>query len=276
MNRRYSIFLMRNAGRVIWHLALNERKKSILHLRQAFGKTHSQKEVVALSKAVFDNLSICLADAVRLPNLVREGLDNYVDVKGLHHLTDEVAKGRGVMIQTGHYGNWELLGTWLVQKGIPLRVLAKRTYDPRLDRMIVGYRNSAGYYSTARGNASGAILKGLKKGYVYGMLFDVDTKVKGVFVDFFGKPAHTAVIPAMLAAEYDVPVVPVFIRLNADLTYTITCHKAIKLKKSDDPGSDALANTQSFTLVYEAVIREDPKQWIWMHARWKKQPTGVA
>lgn len=276
MKRPLAIGLMRRIGWLAWHVAVHERKKSVQHLTQAFGGELSRQEIIALSKDVFDNLSICIADAVRLPNLVKDGLDNYLTVENFHHLTDEVAKGRGVIMQTGHYGNWELLGTWLVQKKIPLRVIAKKSYDSRLDKMIVGYRNKAGYSNTARGKALPAILKGFQDGCVYGMLFDLDTKVKGVFVDFFGKPAHTAVIPSMLALEHDVPVVPVFIRLNPDLTYTITCHEAITLQDSGDPKTDALVNTQKFSDVYERVIRENPRQWIWMHSRWKKQPPMAA
>lgn len=272
LNRCAAILLMRGIGRLAWHLALHERKKSIAHLTGAFGDELSKKEIKALSQTVFDNWAICVADAVRLPVIVRQGLDRLVTVENFHHLTDAVARGKGVFLQTGHFSNWELMGTWLVQQGIPLRVIAKRSYDPRLDALIVGYRNEAGYSNTARGNALKVIVDGLREGCVYGMLFDLDTKVKGVFVNFFGKPAHTAVIPSMLAVQYDVPVVPVFIRLNADYSYTIECQEPLSLQQSDDPRSDALVNTQRCSDVYETMIRRYPAQWIWMHSRWKKQP----
>lgn len=272
LNRRASILLMRGIGRLAWHLALHERKKSLRHLARAYGAELSTKEVTDLSKAVFDNLAVCVADAVRLPNLVRQGLDRIVTVENFHYLTEAVAKGNGVLLQTGHFGNWELLGTWLVEKGIPLRVIAKRSYDPRLDAIIVGYRNQAGYSNTARGHALKTMVNGLKEGCVYGMLFDLDTKVKGVFVDFFGRPAHTAVIPAMLAVQHDIPIVPVFIRLNDDYTYTIECQAPLSLQRTDDPQADALVNTQRCSDVYESMIRRYPRQWIWMHSRWKKQP----
>ncbi|VFQ45291.1 lysophospholipid acyltransferase family protein [Desulfoluna butyratoxydans] len=276
LNRRASILLMRGVGRLAWYLAVHERKKSLRHLTRAFGHEMSRKEIIRLSKGVFDNLSVCVADAVRLPNLVRQGLDRIVKVENFHYLTDAVAKGNGVLLQTGHFGNWELMGTWLVQKGIPLRVIAKRSYDPRLDAIIVGYRNGAGYSNTARGNALKTMLDGLNNGCVYGMLFDLDTKVKGVFVDFFGKPAHTAVIPAMMAVEHDIPIVPVFIRLNDDYTYTIECQSPLSLQHTDEPYVDAQVNTQTCSNVYESMIRRHPRQWIWMHSRWKKQPPKAA
>lgn len=275
LNRRAAILLMRGVGRLAWHLAIHERKKSVRHLTWAFGDDLSKAEIKNLSKGVFNNLAVCVADAVRLPNLVNQGLDRIVTVENFHHLTDAVAKGNGVFLQTGHFSNWELMGTWLVQQGIPLRVIAKRSYDPRLDAIIVGYRNKAGYSNTARGNALQAIVNGLKEGCVYGMLFDLDTKVKGAFVDFFGKPAHTAVIPAMLAVQCDAPIVPVFIRLNDDYTYTIECQAPLSLQRTDEPKVDALVNTQRCSDVYESMIRRYPTHWIWMHSRWKKQPPKV-
>ena len=272
LNRRLAILLMRGIGWFAWHLALHERKKSMRHLTDALGETFSAEEINSISQGVFNNIAVCVADAVRLPVLVKQGLDRIVRVENFHHLTDAVALGRGVFLQTGHFSNWELMGTWLVEKGIPLRVIAKRSYDPRLDDIIVGYRNSAGYANTARGNSLKAIVQGLNEGCVYGMLFDLDTKVKGVFVDFFGKPAHTAVIPAMLATQHDIPMVPLFIRLNDDYTYTIECQPPLAFQKTDDSRADALANTQCCSDVYESMIRRYPKHWIWMHSRWKKQP----
>jgi KDO2-lipid IV(A) lauroyltransferase len=272
LNRRSSILLMRAVGRLAWHLALHERKKSICHLTGAFGGELSKEEIKILSKGVFNNLAICVADAVRLPLLVNQGLDRIVTVENFHYLTDAMAKGNGVFIQAGHFSNWELMGAWLAQNGVPLTVIAKRSYDARLDALILGCRNEVGISIDARGNTLAAIVNGLKEGTVYGMLFDLDTKVKGVFVDFFGKPAHTAVIPAMLAVQCDTPIVPVFIRLNDDYTYTLECQEPISLQRTGEPQVDALVNTQRCSDVYEAMIRRYPKQWIWMHSRWKKQP----
>lgn len=272
MGRKQSITLMRLIGRIAFVVARRERQNTITHLTQAFGDEKGPDEIRELAFRVFMNISTCVADAVRLPNLSREGLDKLVSVVDFHHLTDAVAEGRGVILLTGHYGNWELMGTWLVEKEIPLKVVAKRSYDPRLDELIVSYRNEAGYSNTARGRATGAIVSRLMAGDVFGMLFDLDTKVKGEFVNFFGRPAHTAVGPAILASKLGSPIVPVFIRLKEDLTYEIRCFERIPLQKSRNPKADALENTQRCSDVYEARIREYPEQWIWMHERWKKRP----
>lgn len=173
---------------------------------------------------------------------------------------------------TGHYGNWEFLGTWVVRQGYPIKVVAKKSYDPRLDKLIVDYRNQAGYANTARGSATRSVVDGLMRGETFGLLFDLDTKVKGVFVNFFGKPAHTATIPVILASKIGVPIVPIFIRLKKDYTYVVMCLEELKLVNTGDEEKDVVTNTRICSDVYEHIIRKHPEQWIWMHRRWKKKP----
>ncbi|MFH1155718.1 MAG: hypothetical protein V1793_18070 [Pseudomonadota bacterium] len=276
MSRRQTIVFMKLMGALAYYLAWNERKKTLRHLTWAFGGELSPRDIRRLGRRVFRNLAVCIGDALRLPRLVTEGLDSIVIPENLHHLHAAMAKSSGVIVQTGHYGNWELLGTWLASKNIPLKVVAKKLYDPRLDKLLVDYRNQAGYANTARGKATSVIVQGLKNGCVFGMLFDVDTKIKGEFVDFFGKPAHTAVIPAILAMQLKVPIVPVFIRLRDDFTYVITALEPIQIEVTGNETMDVIRNTQKCSHVYEQMIRKYPDQWIWMHERWKKQPRVAA
>ena len=275
MNRKQSIAFMRYIGRIAFIFARHERKNTIKHLSMAYANEKSSEEIHALGKQVFLNIAACAADAVRLPVLVADGtIDTILDVEDFDKFERYVAKGNGVILMTGHYGNWELLGTWLVRNGINLKVVAKKSYDPRLDKLIVDYRNEAGYANTARGNAVKSVVKGLLNGAVYGLLFDLDTKVKGVFVNFFGRPAHTATIPVVLSKQLGSPVVPVFIKLNKDFTYKIMCFDALEFVDTGDDDKDIVTNTQICSDFYEKMIRRYPEQWIWMHKRWKKQPQG--
>lgn len=273
LSRENAIAFMNAIGKIAFILASHERKNTIKHLTLAFGSEKSIEEIDALAKKVFLNWSVCIADAVRLPLLVNDGtLDKIVTAQGFHHFTDAVKRGTGVIIMTGHYSNWELLGTWVVRKGYPMKVVAKKSYDPRLDKLIVDYRNQAGYANTSRGSATRSVVDGLMKGETFGLLFDLDTKVKGVFVNFFGVPAHTATIPVILSSKLNVPIVPIFIRLTPDLKYVIMCLEELKLVNTGDEEKDVVTNTQICSDVYEKMIRKHPEQWIWMHRRWKKKP----
>ena len=277
LSRENAIAFMRAMGKIAFVLAAHERKNTIKHLTMAFAKEKTAGEIEELARKVFMNLSVCITDAIRLPVMVKDGsLDDLVTAEGFQHFTNAAESGKGLIAMTGHYGNWELLGTWIVKRGYPIKVVAKKSYDPRLDKLIVDYRNQAGYANTARGSATRSVVDGLMRGETFGLLFDLDTKVKGVFVNFFGTPAHTATIPAILAAKLNVPIVPIFIRLTSDYKYVVMCREELKLVNTGNEEQDVVTNTQICSDMYEEMIKKHPEQWIWMHRRWKKKPEDFA
>jgi KDO2-lipid IV(A) lauroyltransferase len=276
VNRLTAIRLTLLIGRIAFCLAKGARNRTIRHLTWAFGTEKSPEEIKDLAQKAFLNLATSAADAIRLPILIEQGLSNLVTVEGFHHLKNARAKGKGTILLSGHFGNWELLAAWLAQNGLPLKVIGRSVYDPRLDEMLVDVRNKAGYTNIPRGKSSKEIIRSLKLGYVLGLLIDQDTKVKGVFTNFFGRPAHTATGPIILSQKFGAPIVPIFIRLRKDLTYHVYCGEELSLENTGDEKRDLIVNTQKCSDVYEGIIRRFPDQWVWMHQRWKKQPTSVS
>jgi len=276
VDRLTAIRLTLLIGRIAFCLAKGARNRTIRHLTWAFGNEKSPEEIKSLAQKTFLNLAATTADAIRLPILIEQGLNNFITAEGFHHLKNAHAKGKGVIALTGHFGNWELLGAWLVQNGMPVKVIGRSAYDPRLDRMIVDVRNNAGYMNIPRGNSSREIIRSLKLGCVLGLLIDQDTRVEGVFVNFFDRPAHTATGPVILSQKFGAPIVPIFIRLREDLTYHVYCSEELSLENTGDEERDLIVNTQKCSDVYERIIRRFPDQWVWMHRRWKKQPTAVS
>ena len=270
--RRFAITMMRTLSRAAFYLAKAERTKTMRHLTIAFGHEKSANELNRIARQVFLNIGTVVADAIRIPQIIENGINNLITVEGREHLDRAVANGQSAIILTGHFGNWELLGAWLVQNGYRLKVVARSAYDPRLDRMIVEARNQAGYVSIERSKATRDIIRAIREGYCIGMLIDQDTKVEGVFVKFFDRWAHTAIGPIVLARKYDVKIVPIFIRLRKDLTYHIEIQDPLQLEFTEDNERDLFVNTQKCSNVYEQIIRRYPEQWVWMHERWKKQP----
>ncbi len=273
VNRLTAIRLTLLIGRIAFYLAKGARNRTIRHLTLAFGTEKSPKEIRGLARQVFLNLAVSAADAIRLPILVEQGLNSFVTVEGFHHLKNAHAKGKGTILLSGHFGNWELLGAWLVQNSIPLKVIGRPAYDPRLDEMLVDIRNKTGYTNIPRGNSSRQIIRSLKLGYALGLLIDQDTKVQGVFANFFGRPAHIATSPVILSQRFGAPIVPICIRLRKDLSYHVDCGEELSLENTGDEKRDLIVNTQKCSDVYEGIIRRFPDQWVWMHRRWKKQPT---
>jgi KDO2-lipid IV(A) lauroyltransferase len=276
VDRLTAIRLTLLIGRIAFCLAKGARNRTIRHLTWAFGNEKSPEEIRSLAQKTFLNLAVTTADAIRLPILIEQGLNNFVTVEGFHHLEKARAKGKGTIFLSGHFGNWELLAAWVVQNGIPLKVIGRPAYDPRLDEMLVDVRNKAGYTNIPRGKGTKEIVRSLKRGYALGLLIDQDTRVKGVFVDFFDRPAHTATGPVILSQKFGAPIVPIFIRLREDLTYHVYCGEELSLENTGDKERDLIVNTQKCSDVYERIIRRFPDQWVWMHQRWKKQRASVS
>ncbi len=270
--RSTALAMMRGFGSLAFTLAGKEREKTIRHLTWAYGQEKSAAEIERMGRAVFRNLAAAAADAFRLPKILDAGINTLVKSKGAERLRQAYDRGKGVIVLTGHFGNWELFGAWVAQNGYPTKVVGRNAYDPRLDRLIVNMRNQAGYTNIARGKGTRELVRALHDHYCIGMLVDQDTKVEGVFVDFFGRPAHTAVGPVILARKFGAAILPAFIHREPDDTYLIEFDEEIILEKSEDEEKDLLINTQKISDAYERAIRRFPEQWVWMHERWKKQP----
>ena len=270
VSRAHAMQLMKGLALIGYYVAAKERQKTIRHLTLAYGEQKSAAEIKAMAKEVFVNLGRNATDAIRLPIVIRDGLDSIIKARGLEHMDSALAKGKGVVALAPHLGNWELLASWLASHGYPLNIVGAPVYDPRLNEMVVTARNSAGYKNIARGKATREILRALRRGEMVGILMDQDTRVEGVYADFFGRKAHTPVGPIVLAQKTGASIVPIFIHMRRNHTHLIECEQEITLELTGDPDRDNLVNTQKCNDVYEKVIRRYPTQWVWMHERWKK------
>jgi len=162
LSRIQAIKFMRFMGAAAFKLVKSEREKTIRHLIWAFGDKKSKQEIDRLGKEVFLHFSTVAVDAIRIPLVLKEGIGKYITVENNKILDDLSAAGKGAIIFTGHFGNWELLGVWLAQQGYPLKVVGTSAYDKRLDKMIVETRNLAGYENIARGKGTREIVRHLR------------------------------------------------------------------------------------------------------------------
>jgi KDO2-lipid IV(A) lauroyltransferase len=120
------------------------------------------------------------------------------------------------------------------------------------------------------------VLGALHRGESVGILIDQNISVKeGVFVDFFGRPACTALAPALLALRTDASVLPAAIFRCGRDRHRIVVGEEISLIRTGQLAADLVANTAAFTKAIEAFVRREPAQWLWVHRRWKTQPLST-
>ena len=272
MPRRLGIFCMRILARVLVVTAGSMRRKTIRHLNMVFEKQKSASEIKTMARQVFIHLCTVLVDILRQPKMSTETINSLVTAEGQECISQAMQNGRGVILLTGHFGNWELVGAWLAHNGTPLHAIGTPLFNPELDRLLVDIRNSSGIINIARGKATREIIRSLKKGEAVGMLIDQDTKVPGVFVNFFDRPTFTPVGAAQLAKKLEVDIIPIFMYLKDDLTYHVECGPPLDLQRTDNEEEDLFNNTQKCSDACERIIKRFPEQWVWMHKRWKTPP----
>jgi KDO2-lipid IV(A) lauroyltransferase len=189
-----------------------------------------------------------------------------------------LAEGKGVLCFTPHLGNWELYAQVAAARGYVCATVAKKSYDPRLTHLIHAFRTRGGLVVHYRGDVD--VMQTLRarlqmRGFV-GMLIDQDTRVPSVFVPFFGRPASTPVVPAWIGVQQGSPVL-FGCAVREGARYRVTFERVPVPLPTDEPEffaglAQARALTAEITRRTEDAIRKHPHQWVWLHARWKRQP----
>jgi KDO2-lipid IV(A) lauroyltransferase len=261
-------------GGLAFRVARTERSRALDGLRRAFPDL-TEAERTALAEQTFRHLGRSAFELACVRKMDPE-LDRWVEWPQADRqvLEAALARGKGVLFVSGHVGNWELLARRVAMAGYPCQTIAKETTDPRLTRLVEAFRSAGKLKSIWRGQdgAAKAMLKALKGGEILGMLIDQDTKVQSVHVPFFGHPASTPRAAADLALRTGAAVVVGFCQRGPDGRYRVTM-KQVELPSSGDREADAVALTARMTWEIEQAIRREPAQWVWMHRRWKTQPS---
>jgi len=263
----------RALGALAWRLGARDRKRTLEHLAIAFPELPEPARR-GLARDCFRHQGMNLAECLHLLGRDCAEVAAHVEVEGWEEVETARAGGRPLLVLTGHCGNWELLAAPINCRGLGMAVVARPLDEPELQALLAGLRSRFGTTTIERGSegAARAILGRLRRGGVLGMLIDQDTKVDGVWVPFFGRPAFTPVGPAKIALRQRAAVVPAFIERLAGGQHLARFHPAMDLP--DDPQ----AATAAMTLAVEDQVRRRPEQWVWMHRRWRRQPpeTGGA
>ena len=153
-------------------------------------------------------------------------------------------------------------------------MIARPLDNPALDRRLVSFRASTGNVVIYKQKALAQILTTLRAGRAVAVMIDQNVQAKdGIFVRFFGRPACTTTVAAALAVKTGAPIVPAHCVRRADGRYLMAYGPAVEWTRSGRRDDDIKALTQQLTSVIEGWVRETPEQWLWLHRRWKTQPS---
>lgn len=195
---------------------------------------------------------------------------------GREVLEEAAREGRGVMLVSGHLGNWEVGTAGVVARGFPMDIVAARQRNLPFDRYLTRSRERLGMTVIPRDEARRGVLRSLRNGGVIGIMGDQDARRAGVFVDYFGRPASTARGPALLAMRGGAAVATFYtIRLAGwRPRYVVHIEPLAEVKGGGGRAAAVATLTQAFTSRLERRVREHPAQYLWHHRRWKTPPPG--
>lgn len=260
---RLGRFLGKGVGR-----ALARRTQiASTNMRNAFPEASSD-QIRRWVGQCWENLGQALWEFSRIPRFSAKEYFDLVKVEGMEHLRRSFGQKKGVILFTAHYTNWELTTQFIAFSGMPLAVIARRMKNPFVNDFISGVRSRMNIAVFMHKEAVRESIRWLKQGKVLGLLIDQRITDGGVSVPFFGRPAHTTAMPALLALRLGAPVHPVHcwregghIRLRVAPAMDVS-----GLKPLED---DIVRLTARMTSEVEAWVRDRPPMWLWIHDRWK-------
>lgn len=263
-------------GRFIYHFLPYRRSVVESNIHQVFGQILTEPQQKHLAKAFYSHLLTSIKEMIALRFMSERKLRERVDVKGYQRLLDIAAQGRGVLVLTGHFGNWEFapLGGILNFKQFQgqfhfiRRMLGNKTIEKILFRRY--YR--AGLNVIPKKNSLPQVCEVLEKNHAVVFVLDQHASLKnrdGVAAEFFGKKAGTYRSLASLARHTGIPVVPAAGYRTDDGRHVLEFFEPILWQDYETTQESIYQNTLLYNQALEQIILAHPEQWLWLHKRWK-------
>ena len=256
-------------GGAAYRLMSSRRAVALDNLLHAFPEK-SERERVAIARGAFRNYGIALVELLWFPNLNDASLRKLLTVKNLDLMVHASREGKGLVMLSGHFGNWELIaaGVGYLSK-LPITVIVQTQSNNYVDRVINRHRCLFGNTVVPMGKSVREILTALKQGKVVAIAPDQSGPMEGVFVDFFGRSVATHQGPAAFALRTGAPMQMGFIIRKEDGTYEVTLEQVSTSGLTGDDEESVIELTRRHTALLEQYIRKYPDHWLWMHRRWK-------
>ena len=262
----------------LW-LFLDRRHRRVVekNLELALGLPPGNPEMKKLRRAIAEHLGTNLAELFLLSGngVGYRLLEKNMVIKGGEYLQEAAAAGRGVIIVSAHYGNWELAGLLSERLGLKVATVGKPIKGkPRLYREIAATREKTGFNLLEKSGSAGALARRLRKGGIIALLVDQRVRKKyRIWADFFGYRVPTSPAPAVLARLSGSPIIPAFTLRRRLLHHEIILGKPLTVPQTGDGAEVISEYTNRVNRIIEEQIRSCPEQWFWPHDRWRRIDT---
>lgn len=260
------------------HRVVRFRRAIVMnHVQVAYGCRYSADELADLVSRIYRHLGLLLIELLRLPRISGAEVARKVIFHGEEHLIQARQKGKGVIVLTGHIGNWELAGAAYARNSYPTHAIGKEMKTAIGNALIQLVRHDNGVSMIAKRNSLREILTALKRNELVVFMLDQNSAGRDkVFVDFFGQLASTMPGLAIIAARSGAAVVPSYIYRDRDyIHHHCDVWPAVDLSDTNFQADGAVTDvTARCTKIIESMIEQHPDQWLWIHKRWRTRPAG--
>ncbi|MFH8290476.1 phosphatidylinositol mannoside acyltransferase [Streptomyces sp. NPDC018059] len=260
-------------GRTIADAAWKRRGKGVLRLESNLARVvpdAGPERLAELSRAGMRSYLRYWMESFRLPSWSRARIKDGVDVKDLHHLTDGLAVGKGVVIALPHLANWDLAGAWVTTKlETPFTTVAERLKPETLYDRFVAYRESLGMEVLPHtgGSAFGTLARRLRAGGLVCLVADRDLSSSGVEVKFFGDTARMPAGPAMLAQQTGALLLPVTLWYDGPVMKG-RVHPPVDVPETGTRAEKTSVMTQALADAFATGIADHPEDWHMLQRLW--------
>lgn len=263
-------------GRFLYFCVPYRRKVILSNIQQVFATTLSKHQQQHLAKAFYSHLATSVKEMFLLRFMSEEALCQKVEVRGHERLLAVAAEGKGVLVLTGHFGNWEFapLGGILNFKQFQgqFHFIRRMLGNKTIERILFRRYYRAGLNVIPKKNSLSQVCEALEKNHAVVFVLDQHASLAnrdGVAAEFFGKKAGTYRSLASLARHTGVPVVPAAgYRLN-DGRHVLEFFEPIYWQDYETTQESIYQNTLAYNQALEQIILQHPEQWLWLHKRWK-------
>ena len=260
-----------------YHIDKRHRRVAEENLCHAFPGRYTDVQRDQLVRANYRHFACVMVEFLHLTRILHStNWKRYVQFPEDNHLRltlQHLLSRRPIVMVTGHFGSWEMSGLILGIMSLKAHVITRPLDNPFLHEYSRKFRDSAGQKILAKKGDFEKIQSILAEGGTLGTLGDQDAGQRGLYVDFFGRPASTHKAIALLALEHGAPIMVFFTAKAAGpLQYHLFLADVI-LPETYEHHPDAVrAITERYTTALEQIVRRYPEQYFWLHRRWKHQP----
>jgi KDO2-lipid IV(A) lauroyltransferase len=265
-------------GRATFRLVGRTRRQALENYAGILHQGESSPEVRRVAREALVGYAKLLADFVLMPSLTPQRVREMVDWDGIEHIHRAREGGKGVIVVTPHFGNWDIAAAATTALGLPVTAVTERHGTSDLNRRVVEARQRIGMNVVPLGVTAGkAVLTALRRNELVALVCDLPPKEgRSVRVRICGQDALVPAGPALLALRSGAPVVPFVCRRLPDDRYRVEVQPPLRFEATDDKDRDVERLAQAIMDRFDPILRAAPEQWYLFSPMWHHEGQAAA